>query len=63
MQLETNFKFKGEFYSEIVELDGKSFEHIGFRSMDGSFEQLLNTLPERSELPLKASLTIDIEQQ
>ena len=29
--------FEGEIYSEIVELDGKEFEHIGFRDIENKF--------------------------
>ena len=29
--------FEGEIYSEIVELGGKEFEHIGFRDRENKF--------------------------
>jgi len=50
--------FKGEFYKELLEINGRPHEHIGFRSEDGSFERTLGGLPDTHELPLKAEITI-----
>ena len=60
--MKKEFNFEGEFYSEILELNGKKFEHIGFRSKDGGFEKLLKTLPDQVELPIKAKLKIKITE-
>ena len=60
--MKKEFKFEGEFYSEILDLNGKKFEHIGFRSKDGSFEELLQTLPDQVKLPIKAKLKININE-
>ncbi len=32
---------EGEIYSEIVEMEGKPYEHLGFRDYGGKFGELL----------------------
>ncbi len=33
--------FEGEIFSEIVEIEGKKYEHIGFRDKEGAFGKFL----------------------
>ncbi len=33
--------FDGEIFSEIVEIEGKKYEHIGFRDEEGAFGRFL----------------------
>ncbi len=54
------FEFEGEFFSELVELDGQQMEHVGFRSKDGSFEETLNSLADGGDLPRRARLIIEM---
>jgi len=51
--------FNGEFFYEVIEINGEKAEHIGFRSFDGKFEEMMNTLPEKMELPKEATLTVE----
>ena len=34
----------GEIYSEIVEIEGKPYEHLGFRDFEGKFGNLLEKM-------------------
>ncbi|MHC1588304.1 MAG: hypothetical protein ACXQS1_00635 [Methermicoccaceae archaeon] len=55
--------FRGEFYIELLEINGRPYEHIGFRSEDGSFERMMSSLPETHDLPLKAEITVRLAER
>ena len=54
--------FTGELFGEILIINGKKYEHVGFRSYDGWFENLLNQVAEEKKLPQKATITIKIHK-
>lgn len=56
----TTHTFKGELFGEILVINDKEYEHVGFRSYDWWFEQLLNQTAEEKKLPQKARITIEI---
>ncbi|HKL43676.1 MAG TPA: hypothetical protein VJ892_00155 [Candidatus Absconditabacterales bacterium] len=60
VKLSKNIEFEGEFYFELIDVDGQKLEHVGFRSKDGSFEDMMNHLPEMMELPQKAKIKVEI---
>ncbi len=57
----TRFAFLGEFYKEILYINGEKYEHVGFRSDDGSFEDFMNKLGDtmRESDKLRARFVID----
>lgn len=60
--MKNSHTFKGELFGEILVINGKEYEHVGFRSYDGWFEKLLNEVAEKKQLPQKAEITILIHQ-
>ena len=63
-QIETpkHLEFDWEFYFELIDVDGKKLEHVWFRSDDGSFEDMMNNLPEMMNLPQRAKIKVTIEK-
>ncbi len=60
--MKTTHTFTGELFGEILIINGKEYEHVGFRSYDGWFENLLNQVAEEKKLPQKATITIKIHK-
>ncbi len=60
--METTHTFTWELFGEILVINGKEYEHVGFRSYDGWFEHLLDEVAEKKQLPKKATITIKIEK-
>lgn len=58
--MKNSHTFKGELFGEILVINGKEYEHVGFRSYDGWFEKLLNEVAEKKQLPQKAEIRIKI---
>jgi len=58
--MEKIHNFEWELFWEILTINNKDFEHVGFRSFDWSFENLLNEVAEKKQLPQKATITITI---
>lgn len=52
--------FHGEFYFELIDVDGAKLEHVWFRSQDESFEKMMDNLPELMKLPQSAKITVEI---
>lgn len=61
--MKTTHTFTGELFGEILVINGKEYEHVGFKSYDGWFEKLLEETAEKKQLPQKAEITIKIIQQ
>jgi hypothetical protein len=59
-KISKSLEFEWEFYFEIIDIDGKSLEHVWFRSKDWSFEEMMNKLPEMMDLPQKAKIKVEI---
>jgi len=55
-------EFDGEFYFELIDVDGKKLEHVWYRSDDGSFEDMMQNLPEMMRLPQRAKIKVIIEK-
>ena len=55
-------EFDGEFYFELIDVDGQKLEHVWFRSDDWSFEDMMNNLPEMMKLPQRAKIKDIIEK-
>lgn len=60
--MKTTHTFTGELFGEILIINGKEYEHVGFKSYDGWFENLLNQVAEEKKLPQKATITIKIHK-
>ena len=41
MMSDERYCFEGEIFSEIVEIEGKKYEHIGFKDSEGAFGKFL----------------------
>ena len=51
---------EGEFFHEIEEMEGKKFEHIGFRDKEGKFgDVMLSFVPNIGDKK-KVRLTIEV---
>lgn len=55
-------EFDGEFYFELIDVDGKKLEHVWYRSDDWSFEDMMQNLPEMMKLPQRAKIKVIIEK-
>lgn len=58
--MKNRYTFEWELFLEIVTVAGKEFEHVGFKSDDGSFEKLLNEVADIGDLPKKATIVMNI---
>jgi len=61
-KMEKSYTFEWEMYFELIEIWNQKLEHVWFRSYDGWFENLLNTLPETVMLPKKAKIIVYIQE-
>ena len=55
-------EFDGEFYFELIDVDGKKLEHVWYRSDDWSFEDMMQNLPEMMKLPQRAKIKVIIQK-
>ncbi len=54
------FTLEGEIFYEVIEVDGKKYEHAGFRDKEGKFGQLLFSLVSPERPRVKARITIEV---
>jgi len=58
--MEKKLSFVWEFYFELIDVDWNKLEHVWFRSLDWSFENMMNNLPEMMKLPQKARIKVEM---
>lgn len=60
--MKKEYIFEWKLFGEILTINNKDFEHVWFKSYDGSFEKLLNEIVEQWKLPQKATIKIHIHR-
>ncbi len=54
------FVFEGEIFYEVLEMNGRKYEHAGFRDSKGEFEKALFSLVSKDKPRVPVRLIIEV---